>query len=89
MWIAMRTDAPYILSLTSVRVPVPPSTMPQPMLSPCTRVCTIDQATGLCAGCGRTMEEVARWSQMTDDERQRIMSSLDDRRGQDRRVAGR
>jgi uncharacterized protein len=85
----MRTDAAYILSLMSVRVLVPSPNMPQPLVSPCTRVCIIDQATGLCAGCGRTIEEIARWSQMTDDERQRIMSSLHDRRGQDRGVGGR
>jgi uncharacterized protein len=89
IWIAMCPDAPYILSLTIARVPVPQLHMPQPMQSPCTRVCTIDEATGLCAGCGRTLEEIVGWSRMTDDERQRIMSSLPDRRGQDRGTAGR
>jgi predicted Fe-S protein YdhL (DUF1289 family) len=53
--------------------------MPQPIQSPCTGVCTIDQVTGLCTGCGRTIDEIARWAQMPDDERQRIMASLPDR----------
>jgi uncharacterized protein len=80
MWIAMRPAAPYILSPMLARVPVSSPIMPQLVQSPCTRVCTIDHATGLCAGCGRTIDEIARWSQMTDDERQRIVASLPDRR---------
>lgn len=85
----MRADAPYILSLALARVPVPSPNMPQPIQSPCTRVCTIDEATGLCSGCGRTIDEIARWSQMTDKERGRILASLPDRHGQDWRAAGR
>jgi len=89
MWIAMRPDAPYIMRLTLARVPVPSPNMPQPIQSPCNRVCTIDEATGLCAGCGRTLDEIARWSQMSDNERQRILASLPDRCGRDRPAAGR
>ncbi|MGH8799774.1 MAG: DUF1289 domain-containing protein, partial [Casimicrobiaceae bacterium] len=29
--------------------------------SPCTSVCTIDRPTGLCAGCFRTLDEIAGW----------------------------
>jgi uncharacterized protein len=54
--------------------------MPQLIQSPCTRVCIIDQVTGLCVGCRRTIDEIARWMQMTEDERQHIMASLPDRR---------
>ena len=85
----MRTDAPYIMNSVFACVPVPSPNMPQPIQSPCTRVCTINPGTGLCAGCGRTIEEIARWSQMTDDERRCIMSSLPGRHGQDRRATGR
>jgi len=80
----MHKAAPYILDFMSARVPVPSPNMAQPIQSPCTRVCTVDQATGLCAGCRRTLDEIARWSLMTDDERQRVMASLPGRR-----VAGR
>jgi uncharacterized protein len=75
----MRLDAPYILGPVFARVPVPSPKMPQSIQSPCTRVCSIDQVTGRCAGCGRTLDEIARWAQMTDDQRQRIMASLSDR----------
>ena len=30
-------------------------------------------ATGLCEGCHRTTAEIARWSQMSDDERLHLM----------------
>jgi predicted Fe-S protein YdhL (DUF1289 family) len=89
MWIAMRTAAPYIMGSIFAHVPVPPPNMPQPIQSPCTRVCTIDPGTGLCTGCDRTPDEIARWSQMTDDERRRIMSSLPYRRGRNCLATGR
>ncbi len=45
------------------------------VLSPCIGVCSLD-ADGLCEGCHRTSAEIARWSQMGDDERLRIMESV-------------
>ncbi len=45
------------------------------VLSPCTGVCTLDDD-GLCRGCLRTTSEIARWSQMNDDERLRLMESV-------------
>jgi predicted Fe-S protein YdhL (DUF1289 family) len=59
------------------------------MQSPCVRVCSIDPDTGLCAGCGRSIREIAGWAEMTDDERRRIMVSLSDRRRRARLAAGR
>jgi len=47
-----------------------------PIDSPCIQVCAIDAATGLCTGCGRMLDEIARWSSMTDVERARIMREL-------------
>ena len=57
-------------------------TIPRPITrisSPCTRVCLVDPNSGLCEGCGRTRREVARWSRMTEEERQRIMAELGER----------
>ena len=48
------------------------STSFRAVLSPCVGVCSLDAA-GLCEGCHRTVGEIARWSQMGDDERLRIM----------------
>jgi predicted Fe-S protein YdhL (DUF1289 family) len=45
------------------------------VLSPCIGVCTMAED-GLCHGCHRTGAEIARWSQMGDDERLRLMESV-------------
>ena len=44
--------------------------------SPCTKVCTIDPRSQLCRGCGRTLDEIARWVSLGDSERARIMAEL-------------
>ena len=46
------------------------------MRSPCINVCVVDEARGACRGCGRTLDEIARWSGMSDAERDRIMERL-------------
>jgi predicted Fe-S protein YdhL (DUF1289 family) len=58
------------------------------MQSPCINVCAIDPATRLCAGCGRTIEEISAWSRMSDAERLRIMALLPDRLRRPALVAG-
>ena len=47
--------------------------------SPCIRVCRLDPD-GLCPGCFRTGDEIARWSRIADEERIKIMACLDGRR---------
>jgi hypothetical protein len=42
--------------------------------SPCKRVCTLDPATDLCLGCGRTLAEITAWTRMTDAERTQVMA---------------
>jgi predicted Fe-S protein YdhL (DUF1289 family) len=44
--------------------------------SPCIKVCVIDTASGLCRGCGRMLDEIARWGSMSDTERRAIMDRL-------------
>jgi hypothetical protein len=48
--------------------------------SPCIKVCVIDPGSGHCEGCGRSLEEIARWAGMTAAERRRIMAALAGRR---------
>jgi predicted Fe-S protein YdhL (DUF1289 family) len=50
--------------------------MTNPIASPCTKVCTIDPASRLCRGCGRSLDEIARWMSLSDGERARIMTAL-------------
>ena len=47
--------------------------------TPCVKVCTLDARTGLCLGCGRTVDEIARWSVMNASERAQVMRELPDR----------
>lgn len=46
------------------------------MKSPCVKVCRMDPQRGLCLGCARTLDEIARWASMSDAERERIMIEL-------------
>lgn len=50
------------------------------METPCRQVCVIEPGTGLCAGCWRTLAEIAAWASLSVPERRRIMSELDGRR---------
>jgi predicted Fe-S protein YdhL (DUF1289 family) len=53
---------------------------PQRIISPCVNVCRIDPATRRCQGCARTIDEIARWTRMTDAERDAVMAALPGRK---------
>lgn len=38
--------------------------------SPCNSVCRMDESSGLCLGCLRTLDEIAAWGGMSDAGRQ-------------------
>ena len=46
------------------------------MQSPCIKICQMDPQHGLCLGCRRTLDEIARWSAMSNAERERILAEL-------------
>jgi uncharacterized protein len=48
--------------------------------SPCNDVCRMDERLGLCEGCHRTLDEIARWSQMSDAEKRQVIDALANRR---------
>ena len=48
--------------------------------SPCTDVCRIDEASGLCIGCLRTLDEVAAWSTLDDAGKRAVWKRLPLRR---------
>jgi predicted Fe-S protein YdhL (DUF1289 family) len=50
-----------------------------PLESPCIGVCTIAKSSGLCRGCRRTIEEIARWRAMDKAERARVLAACDTR----------
>jgi predicted Fe-S protein YdhL (DUF1289 family) len=44
--------------------------------TPCEQICIVDQPSGLCRGCGRSLAEIGRWATYSDGERSRIMDEL-------------
>jgi len=44
--------------------------------SPCTSVCIIDQESGLCRGCRRTLTEISRWMSYSRDEKVALLQTL-------------
>ena len=46
------------------------------METPCEKICIVDQPSGLCRGCGRSLAEIERWTAYSDGERARIMAEL-------------
>ena len=41
----------------------------------------MDPATGLCIGCWRTIEEIAGWSGMSDEQKRQVWQRLAERVG--------
>jgi predicted Fe-S protein YdhL (DUF1289 family) len=54
--------------------------------SPCVNVCQMDPRRGLCLGCKRTLDEIARWGSMSDAEQERVLQELKNRLSADERV---
>jgi uncharacterized protein len=52
-----------------------PSAKSAAVASPCVNICRLD-AQGLCIGCGRTLGEIAEWSQASDARRLEILGAL-------------
>jgi predicted Fe-S protein YdhL (DUF1289 family) len=46
------------------------------METPCVKMCVLDSAYELCAGCGRSLDEIADWANLGDAERSRVMAEL-------------
>lgn len=46
------------------------------MESPCVNICVLDPDTSLCVGCGRSSDEIGRWTGLTDAGRAEIMAAL-------------
>ncbi|HEV3422754.1 MAG TPA: DUF1289 domain-containing protein [Paraburkholderia sp.] len=52
---------------------------PAPVPSPCINVCKMDQATGWCEGCLRTLDEIRGWSTYDDAAKRAVWDALDAR----------
>jgi hypothetical protein len=47
--------------------------------TPCEKICIVDQPSGLCRGCGRSLIEIERWTAYSDVERMHILAELPER----------
>jgi uncharacterized protein len=47
--------------------------------SPCISICQMSPKTELCVGCLRTIEEIANWSILPDDEKLYILKLIEER----------
>ena len=54
--------------------------MTVPVASPCISVCRMDEASGWCEGCLRTLDEIAVWSVLEDDDKRAVLLDLMRRR---------
>ncbi len=52
-----------------------------PVASPCIKVCVLD-AQQICTGCGRSLDEIARWSQMAPAQQRQVVALAARRREQ-------
>jgi uncharacterized protein len=60
-------DSPSYPSMTSIDTGI---------ATPCTRICVVHPTRQLCIGCGRSLDEIARWMDYGAAERARIMAQL-------------
>jgi hypothetical protein len=44
--------------------------------SPCVSVCRMDMNTGYCEGCRRTLDEIAAWGRMGDDDKRQVWAEI-------------
>jgi uncharacterized protein len=43
--------------------------------SPCKHICILDER--VCIGCKRTVEEIARWKKMSEEEKQQVLNRIE------------
>ncbi len=51
----------------------------KPIKTPCVGLCQVGKGLGICYGCGRNLEEISKWRDMTEQEREAVMDKSRDR----------
>jgi len=65
-----------VVPISAVTAQAPGDDVP----SPCINVCRMNEATRLCEGCHRTLDEIACWSGYTREEKLAVRAKLDARK---------
>jgi predicted Fe-S protein YdhL (DUF1289 family) len=47
-----------------------------PPRSPCVGTCRLEEDGAACAGCGRTLDEIRRWTRMSDVEKRAVIARV-------------
>jgi uncharacterized protein len=47
--------------------------------SPCLGICTMNEKTGFCLGCYRTIDEIREWDTMSNEDKQKTVDALEQR----------
>jgi len=54
----------------------------QEIQSPCIGVCSMDDTTGFCHGCYRTIDEIKAWWDLSQGDQKNLLTVLDERQSQ-------
>ncbi|MEY3200895.1 MAG: hypothetical protein RIR70_445 [Pseudomonadota bacterium] len=54
------------------------------VVSPCIKVCKLDPVSGVCVGCYRTADEIARWLDASEREKRDILQAVEKRKAEAR-----
>ena len=57
-------------------------TLQEQVQSPCIDVCSMDDSTGLCLGCYRTMNEIQQWWSLNNLQKQALVEQANARQEQ-------
>ncbi len=52
---------------------------PKNAISPCMSVCVMDEGSGLCRGCLRTLDEIAQWGRADSVYKRAVWARIEDR----------
>jgi predicted Fe-S protein YdhL (DUF1289 family) len=54
-----------------------PATEDEPVASPCISVCVLDPGgSGICTGCGRSLDEIGAWMELSNPQRREVIARL-------------
>ncbi|EHR73521.1 putative Fe-S protein [Burkholderiales bacterium JOSHI_001] len=59
-----------------------PAPLETPVPSPCINICRMDDASGWCEGCLRSIDEIVAWSRLDDAAKRQVWAALPARREQ-------
>jgi predicted Fe-S protein YdhL (DUF1289 family) len=65
-----------VLDLLAQRARMVAAGLGEEVPSPCISVCRMDSATQLCEGCFRTLDEIAAWGRMADEDKREVWALI-------------